>query len=83
MNTRENARIFKALGNERRLNLLLHLLDGNCNVSDMAERMNIRQPTLSQHIAVLKSAGIIEGIRKDGGVCYRVISPFVLDLLQE
>jgi len=39
------------------------------------------QSTVSQHLGVLKAAGIIKGERRGVKVCYRVIDPLAQELL--
>lgn len=65
--------IFKALASETRLKIVIDLLEKERNVNLMAEKLNIAQPNISQHLTILKNAGIIKGFRKGTQVCYRVI----------
>lgn len=66
--------IFKALANETRLKIVMGLLiKKECNVNLMAQKLGIPQPNVSQHLSILKNAGIIEGFRKGTQICYRVI----------
>lgn len=68
------AAIFKALSSETRLKIVMGLLEKKeCNVNLMAEKLGIPQPNVSQHLAILKNHGIIEGYRKGTQICYRVI----------
>lgn len=66
--------IFKALACETRLKIVMGLLEKKeCNVNLMAEKLGLAQPNVSQHLAILKSAGIIEGYRKGTQICYKVV----------
>lgn len=66
--------IFKALSCKVRLDIVLGLLKNQeSNVGEMAEKLNIPQPNISQHLAILKNAGIIEGYRKGAQICYKVV----------
>lgn len=68
------AGIFKALACETRLKIVLGLLEKKeCNVNLMAEKLGIPQPNVSQHLAILKNHGIIEGYRKGTQICYRIV----------
>lgn len=68
------ASIFKALACETRLKIVLGLLEKKeCNVNLMAEKLGIPQPNVSQHLAILKNLGIIEGYRKGTQICYRIV----------
>jgi len=67
------AELLKALGHPTRFCIVEGLLKGACNVSKMVECLNVPQPTISQHLNVLKAAGIIKGERKATEVCYSVV----------
>ena len=65
--------IFKALAHPIRLKIVCGLINKEqCNVSIMVEKLNLPQPTVSQHLNILKNAGIIEGFRKGTQICYKV-----------
>lgn len=67
--------IFKALSCRARFDIVVGLINHNeCNVSKMVENLKIPQPNVSQHLTILKNAGIIEGFRKGNQICYKVTS---------
>ena len=67
--------IFKALSCKTRLDIVVGLISNSeCNVCKMAEELNIPQPNVSQHLTVLKNAGVIQGYRKGTQICYKVVS---------
>lgn len=67
------AELFKALAHPIRLRIVCGLIKKQeCNVSIMVEKLGIAQPTVSQHLNILKNAGIITGFKKGTQVCYRV-----------
>jgi ArsR family transcriptional regulator len=43
-----------------------------CNVSLMVEKLGVPQPTVSQHLNILKNAGIITGYKKGTQICYKI-----------
>jgi ArsR family transcriptional regulator len=57
--------IFKALGEPTRLKIVKLLADRELCVCDLEEVMQISQPRISQHLKVLKHAGLINE-RKEG-----------------
>lgn len=70
----QTVNIFKALANETRLQIVMGLIKKReCNVNIMAEKLGIAQPNVSQHLSILKNAGIIQGYRKGTQICYRVV----------
>lgn len=77
------AEVFRALSNPTRLKIVIGLIEKNeCNVSTMAEKLNLPQPNVSQHLSVLKNAGVIEGYRKRNQICYRVTNEFVTKIVK-
>jgi len=69
----EYAEIFKALSHVIRLKIVCGLLEKeNCSVNTMTERLDVAQPTVSQHLNILKNAGIIAGYRNGNQICYRL-----------
>jgi DNA-binding transcriptional ArsR family regulator len=57
--------IFKALADPTRRSLFEKLAVGRMNASDLRRGMPISQPAMSQHLAVLRSAGLVRE-RRDG-----------------
>lgn len=75
--------IFKALSCKPRFDIVVGLIEHNeCNVTKMAEKLNIPQPNVSQHLSILKKAGVIEGFRKGNQICYRVTSEQTLKIIK-
>lgn len=73
--------ILKPLSHPHRLNMIVGLFHNGCNVTQCQERMGLPQSTISQHLRVLKDAGIIKGHRKGTKVCYKVVDEFALKLI--
>ena len=59
------ARVFKAMSDENRLRILDYLREGEYNASQLLERMDFGQSTLSHHMSILTSAGVVT-TRKNG-----------------
>ena len=71
----EAAEILKVLGHPARLCIVNGLINNKgCNVTFMQSCLNIPQSTVSQHIAKLKSAGIIVGERRGLEIIYSVVN---------
>lgn len=71
----------KLLGNEDRLLLLCQLSHGEMCVSDLEEQLQIRQPTLSQQLGVLRSEGVVDTRRQGKHIFYSVSDPALLEIL--
>ena len=78
----EAVTMLKLLGNEDRLLLLCELSQGECGVSELEQRLGIRQPTLSQQLAVLRADGVVSTRREGKNIYYAIAEPRVLHLLQ-
>ncbi len=82
MNAEKYAEIFKALAHPIRLKIACGLMKKDeCCVSTMVEKLAIAQPTISQHLNVMKNAGIIEGYRNGNQICYKLISTDVRKII--
>jgi len=68
------AEILKVLGHPIRLKIVAGLMSQTCNVKKIWECLELPQATVSQHLALLKNKGIIEGRRDGVEVFYHVIS---------
>ena len=67
--TSKVAQVFKSLGDENRLNIVLLLLDGEKCVGEISERLNIKQSATSHNLKTLKNAKILKS-KKQGNVIY-------------
>jgi len=65
-------RIFQALADPSRRAILKSLMRGEAAVKDLTARFDISQPAVSQHLAALKDAGLVNGRREGRCVYYRV-----------
>src|SRR4030042_1369806 len=65
-------RIFQALADPSRRAILESLARGEAAVKDLTARFDISQPAVSQHLAALKGAGLVNGRREGRCVYYRV-----------
>jgi DNA-binding transcriptional ArsR family regulator len=74
--------MLKLLANEDRLLLLCQLTQGEQCVSELEERLGIRQPTLSQQLGVLREQGLVITRRQGKHVYYTVADASVLEILQ-
>jgi ArsR family transcriptional regulator len=61
----ERAEVFKALGDEIRLQILHLVRDREVCVCDLVPLVGVVQSTLSHHLAVLQRAGLVSA-RKEG-----------------
>jgi len=86
METAKLALCFKALGEPARLRILQRLpLTNNCedvyNVSELAEELEIPQPTVSHHLKILHQAGLVQCAKMCRDVYYWIEQPAVEEAL--
>ena len=76
------AAFLKLLANEKRLLILCRLVMGEATVSELCELAGLSQSAMSQHLAKLRSDGLVSG-RKDGlQVYYSIADPRCVGLLK-
>lgn len=63
---------FKALGHPVRLRIACGLLRHQCQVGRIVSRLGLPQSTVSQHLGILRRAGVIVPERHGVRVCYRI-----------
>ena len=65
------ANMAKAIAHPARIAILQQLVQTNaCMCGDLAIELGLAQPTISQHLKELKTAGIIQGTVEGTSVCY-------------
>ena len=74
------ATIARALSDAKRLCVVERLADGERSVSDLSRDVGCQVPNMSQHLAVLRSAGIVTSRREGSTVFYRLADPQVLEI---
>jgi predicted transcriptional regulator len=75
--------MLKALAHPARIAILQQIIKANaCICGDLVDELGLAQPTISQHLKELKTAGLIQGTIEGVSVCY-CINPAVWDQLKE
>ena len=70
--TQAGDKIFKALADPSRRAIFESLTRGETAVNDLTDRFDISQPAVSQHLAALKDAGLVNARRVGRRAYYRV-----------
>lgn len=71
----EVATMLKALAHPARIAILQYLAKSEtCICGDLVEELGLAQPTISQHLKELKTAGFIKGTVEGVSVCYCINS---------
>ncbi len=74
-----SAVVARALGDPKRLCVLESLAGGEASVGELATRVSCQVPNMSQHLAVLRSAGLVTTRREGNTVYYRLVDPKILE----
>jgi len=70
------ASILRTLASPRRLEIVHYLGEaGPTEVRRLAEHFCIPQPTISQHLAAMRQAGLVEAVRTGRDVRYQLADP--------
>jgi hypothetical protein len=69
--------MLKSLANETRIRILGLLIEGERSVGELAELLNLREPTISHHLAVMSEPGLVT-MRAEGNTHYYSLSHGVL-----
>ena len=77
------ANMCKALNDSKRLLLLYALSDGPHSVTELCEVLEAPQSNTSQHLAVLRSAGMVETERSGNSVVYSLRHPDVIGAIDQ
>jgi len=76
------ADLMSAMSNHKRLMILCLLVDDELPVLELARRVEMSQPAVSQHLAKLRAANLVETRREGTTVNYRLASKEVERLLE-
>lgn len=71
-------KIFKALADKTRQDILELLSEEELNVSDICSEFDISQPTVSHHLQILKNCDLVD-YRKDGKNIYYYVKQEIVN----
>jgi ArsR family transcriptional regulator len=79
MERQRTAIVARALSDPKRLCVLETLASGERSVSELSRDVGCQVPNMSQHLGVLRSAGLVAARREGTTVYYRLADPRVID----
>lgn len=80
-NAEEAAQFLSAIGNGKRLAIMCHLVSGELSVGEIAQRVDLSQSALSQHLAKLRSLDLVDTRRDRQMIFYSCNSARVRRIL--
>jgi ArsR family transcriptional regulator len=73
-----HSEICKTLANPKRLEILNALQAGEVSVGELVRKLRLPKANVSQHLAVLRSRGVVSARREGLNVYYRVANPKII-----
>ena len=74
--------LLKALSNRHRLLIICQLIDGERSVGELAGFLNLRDSTVSQHLALLRRDGLVSARRDAQTIYYSIASEPAREVLK-
>jgi ArsR family transcriptional regulator len=76
-----HSRLCSGLADPKRILILYTLRDGPLSVTELAQTLELPQPTVSRHLKVLRERAMVVGRREAQSVYYIVADERILDAL--
>lgn len=76
------AQLCQSLGHTVRLRIIHALKAGPKSVSEIATAVEASQPTISRHLSVLRSTGLLTSQRKGIEVIYEIANPKIVEVCE-
>jgi DNA-binding transcriptional ArsR family regulator len=74
--------LLSAMCNENRLLILCQLIDNERTVNELAVLLDVAQPTVSQHLALLRQHGLVRSRKQGRTRRYSLAGPEAREILQ-
>ncbi len=78
----EYAKKLKVIGHPLRMKILVIIEGKSSCVGDLWQCLDTSQPVISQHLAILKEAGIVSSEVEGNKRIYKVVDEFISNLIQ-
>jgi ArsR family transcriptional regulator len=72
------AEVLKTLANPHRLEMAHLLAEGPMTVGHLADQLGLAQPNVSQHLALMRSAGVVDAQRVGREIRYQLADPDII-----
>ena len=77
----ELAELFKVFGDSTRIRILYDLMEGERNVTEIAEDLQMNQPAISHQLKILKTAKLINSRREGKMMIYSLADDHVKTII--
>jgi DNA-binding transcriptional ArsR family regulator len=75
--------IFRALSNPLRVAIVRELARGDRAVHELVDALDVAQPRISEHLAILRAARLVEGRREGRTVTYHLVDEHVAHIVED
>jgi ArsR family transcriptional regulator len=82
MDHKKVSAVLRALGHPARLKMTEGIAKYGCHVGKIVEKMGLPQSTVSQHLAALRTAGVVTCEKKGLRACYKLTDQNIKKLLK-
>lgn len=72
---------WKALADPTRREILSMLRKGDMNAGEISEKFDISKPSVSNHLSILKDAGLVDTTRKGQNIIYSINTSVFEDIM--
>ncbi len=76
------SQLLKAMASRNRLMLLCLMADGEKSVSELTDQLDLRQATVSQHLARLRQEGLVATRRDAQTIYYSIADKAAADIIR-
>ncbi len=73
--------VFQALASQARRKILAYLSGGELTAGEIADRFNMTKPSISKHLSILESAGLIKGDKRGQFIYYSLVEDNLVNTL--
>ena len=75
--------IFRALSNPLRVGIVRELASGERAVHELVDALGVAQPRISEHLAILRGARLVERHREGRSVTYHLVDDHVAHIVED
>ncbi|MTV24988.1 winged helix-turn-helix transcriptional regulator [Nitriliruptoraceae bacterium ZYF776] len=75
--------LFRALANPLRVAIVRELGHGERTVTELVDRLEVAQPRISEHLAILRAANLVVGTRAGRQVTYHLVDEHVAHIVDD
>ncbi|HEU4425574.1 MAG TPA: metalloregulator ArsR/SmtB family transcription factor [Pilimelia sp.] len=75
--------LLRALSAPIRVAIIMELAQGERCVHELVEKLGVAQPLVSQHLRVLRGAGVVRGARRGREIAYSLVDEHIAHIVAD